>query len=238
MSSASSPSTTTASNKTALMNSPLGKALSIFSALLLLTAIAASVMRLSLNGWGAMVWLVSFTAMVLIRAPHAQRNRANEITGGRTDWVERLLLLAMFATMMALPLLQLATGVLGFANYALPAWATWLGALLQLPYLWLFWRSHTDLGRNWSPGLELRRTHELVTHGVYQRVRHPMYAAIWLAALTQPLLIHNAIAGLLVIPAFAAMWFIRVPHEEAMMRAEFGDSYDLYCERAGRLMPR
>lgn len=52
MSPAPSPSTTAASNKTALMNSPLGKALSIFSALLLLAAIAASVMRLSLNGWG------------------------------------------------------------------------------------------------------------------------------------------------------------------------------------------
>lgn len=27
---------------------------------------------------------------------------------------------------------------------------------LQLPFLWLFWRSHADLDRNWSPGLESR----------------------------------------------------------------------------------
>ncbi len=46
--------------------------------------------------------------------------------------------------------------------------------------LWLFWRSHADLGRNWSQAFELRKGHELITHGVYRVVRHPMYAAIWL----------------------------------------------------------
>ena len=99
-------------------------------------------------------------------------------------------------------------------------------------------RSHADLGRNWSPGLEVRDAHELVTTGIYDRIRHPMYAAIWISALTQPLLIHNWIAGFLVIPAFAAMWFIRVPNEEAMMRARFGEAWDAYCARAGRLLPR
>lgn len=44
--------------------------------------------------------------------------------------------------------------------------------------------------------------------------------------------------GALVIPAFVAMWFIRVPSDEAMMRAEFGTAYDDYCRRAGRLLPR
>jgi protein-S-isoprenylcysteine O-methyltransferase Ste14 len=38
--------------------------------------------------------------------------------------------------------------------------------------VWLFWRSHADLGRNWSPSLELREGHELVTEGVYRYVRH------------------------------------------------------------------
>ncbi len=36
-----------------------------------------------------------------------------------------------------------------------------------------------------------------------------MYAAIRIAALTQPLLVHKWIAAAPVIPAFAAMWFIR-----------------------------
>jgi protein-S-isoprenylcysteine O-methyltransferase Ste14 len=190
------------------------------------------------NGWGALVWLAVFVAMCAIRTPHSLRNRANVVVEARKDATEIALLAAMFVTMMVLPLLHLATGVFAVADYALPDGATWIGALAQIPFLWLFWRSHADLGRNWSPGLEVRDAHELVTNGVYGRIRHPMYAAIWISALAQPLLIHNWIAGFLVIPAFAAMWFLRVPNEEAMMRARFGDAWDAYCARAGRLFPR
>jgi protein-S-isoprenylcysteine O-methyltransferase Ste14 len=108
-----------------------------------------------------------------------------------------------------------------------------LGAVLQVPFLALFWLSHAHLGRNWSPGLEMREEHGLVTHGIYGRIRHPMYAALWISALAQPLLVHNWIAGFLVVPACAALWIIRVPREEAMLRQRFVDAYDDYCRKAG-----
>lgn len=190
------------------------------------------------QGWGAQVWLASFCAMFLIRTPYARSVRSNAITLSRNDPGETALLIGMFGTQMVLPLLHLATGIFEFANYALPAGLTLIGAFAQLPFLWLFWRSHADLGKNWSPGLEVRDGHGLVTQGVYSRIRHPMYAAIWIGALTQPLLLHNWIAGVLVIPAFAAMWIVRTPKEEAMMRETFGPAYDAYCKRAGRLWPK
>jgi protein-S-isoprenylcysteine O-methyltransferase Ste14 len=62
---------------------------------------------------------------------------------------------------------------------------TALGAALQMCRLWLFWRSHHDLGGNWSPSLEIAEQQTLVTRGVYARVRHPMYAAQALLALAQ-----------------------------------------------------
>lgn len=188
--------------------------------------------------WFEWIWLAAFVAMLVIRMPHSIANRANVIVDARKDVSEQLLLLGMFATMMALPLLHLATGVFRFADYKLPDWAAWIGVAVQPPFLWLFWRSHADLGRNWSPGLEVREDHGLVTRGVYKRMRHPMYAAIWLSALTQPLLVQNWIAGAFVIPAFAAMYFIRVPNEEALMRRKFGEAYDEYCSGAGRVWPR
>lgn len=190
------------------------------------------------NGWGATVWLAMFILMCVIRTPYAIRSRANVIVEARKDTKEKVLLFAMFLTMMVLPLVHLATGVFAFAGYGMPGWATWTGAVLQLPFLLLFWRSHADLGLNWSPGLEVRKDHRLVTQGVYAGIRHPMYTAIWLAVLTQPLLIHNWLAGVSAIPAFAAMWFLRVPQEEALMRARFGDAYDAYAARAGRLLPK
>lgn len=182
-------------------------------------------------------WLVGFAGMFAIRAPHAQRNRANVVTANRHDAGEKLLLGGMFLASMVLPLVAIATPFLDFANYALPAWAMWTGVALIPAYLWMFWRSHADLGRNWSPGLEVRQDHGLITRGVYARIRHPMYAAIWLGAIAQPLLIQNWIGGFLVVPAFLAMWLIRVPREEAMMRDQFGAEWDAYVQRSGALFP-
>ena len=205
---------------------------------LCLVLIGFAVWHWQTNGWGALVWLAAFVAMVAIRTPYACGVRNNVIVAAREDATDKLLLVFMFFTEMVLPLVHLATGAFAFADYALPDWATAIGAVVQPVFLWLFWRSHADLGGNWSPGLEVREDHGLVTNGVYAHIRHPMYAAIWLAALSQPLLIHNWVAGGLVIPAFAAMWFIRTPNEEALMRERFRDAYDAYSMRTGRLFPR
>lgn len=212
--------------------------ISLLFVVIVLALVAVGIWRWQVNGWGSLVWLAGFIVTGLIRAPHARRNRENAISDDRKHLGERVLLGGMFATMMVLPLLHLATGVFGFANYALPTWAVVIGAVLQLPFVWLFWRSHADLGHNWSVSLEIHEEQSLVTKGVYARTRHPMYSAIWLAAIAQPLLIHNWIAGFLVIPAFAAMYVIRVPQEEAMMRARFGEAYDRYAARTGRIWPR
>ena len=204
-----------------------------------LVLLAFALWRLGGMTWGERIWLVGFFAASFIRAPYAARNRKNVIKDDRRDLVDRLLLTAMFLTMMFLPLLHLAVpSVFAFADYRLPEGAWIAGALLLLLYLILFWRSHADLGRNWSPTLEVRDEHRLVTEGIYARIRHPMYAAIWLATLAQPLLIQNWIAGALVVAAFAALYVIRVPREEAMLRAEFGEAYDAYCGRANRLWPK
>ena len=176
--------------------------------------------------------------MLAIRIPHHSRNQQNAVEADAHDISERLLLTGMWLASMVLPFLVIATPWLDAFDYRLPDMTTWIGLALLVPYLWLFWRSHADLGRNWSPGLEVRTEHELVTRGVYAQIRNPMYAAIWLGAFAQALLIQNWIGGFAVIPAFAAMWFIRVPREEAMMRRRFGAAWDAYVARSGRLLPR
>lgn len=206
--------------------------------LLSVVLVAAAYMRWREIGWGAVIWLTGYVGMTVIRIPHSMRNRANVVVEAHKDTQEAFLIGGMLFAMMMLPLLHLATGCFALADYRLPAWAMWTGAGLQLPFLWLFWRSHADLGRNWSPGLEVHDRHMLVTEGIYAKVRHPMYAALWLAVLAQPLLIQNWIAGFVVVPTYAAMWFLRVPVEEAMMRKTFGEDYDAYCRRAGRLFPK
>ncbi len=108
----------------------------------------------------------------------------------------------------------------------------------MLAALWLFWRSHADLGLNWSVTLEIRKEHQLITNGVYRSIRHPMYAAIWLFSLAQALLLANWLAGPAALVTFAPMYLLRTPREERMMCEIFGQEYRDYMARTGRLFPR
>ncbi len=187
---------------------------------------------------GEIAWFISAICMTAIRIPHSKQNQNNEIIDDKKDIIETAVLFAMFIAMGLLPYIELATRVFSFADYSLPSWAMMVGLIAQVPMLWLFWRSHADLGKNWSPGLEIREDHGLVTGGVYARMRHPMYAAIWISVLAQPLLIQNWIAGALVVPVFLLMYVTRIPKEEAMMRETFGESYDSYKASTGRVFPK
>ena len=142
------------------------------------------------------------------------------------------------AAQVMLPLVHALTPVLDRADYALPAQAPWLGSLLMASGVWLFWRSHADLGRNWSVTLELERNHHLVTRGVYRRIRHPMYASFFLMALAQAALLPNAVAGWAAVIAVTLLYVVRKPREEAMMLRHFGEAYASYMSRTGGVVPR
>jgi protein-S-isoprenylcysteine O-methyltransferase Ste14 len=104
--------------------------------------------------------------------------------------------------------------------------------------LWLFWRSHADLGESWSVTLELNAQHRLVTRGVYSRVRHPMYASFFVLGIGQALLMANWIAGFAGLVATWLLVVVRLPHEEAMMIEAFGDEYRDYMRHIGSVVPR
>ncbi len=185
-----------------------------------------------------LVFLFGFILFSCIRYVFARRRQDGTNVVSRFDRLERLLLATMFAPTVVLPLLYLLTPILAFADYEPPLVVPFLGAALMVVSLWAFWRSHADLGKNWSVSLELREGHELVTHGVYRRIRHPMYAAIWLWSVSQGMLLPNWLAGWSIVPVFAVMYFLRVPREEALMCQSFGDAYREYILRTGRLLPR
>jgi protein-S-isoprenylcysteine O-methyltransferase Ste14 len=185
-----------------------------------------------------LVFFIGFIAYVGVRAVFERRARGNEKAVSRADWRDRTLIGIMAVGGLLLPALYLFTPWLAFADYRLPAFVPWCGAAVMVIALWLFWRSHADLGQNWSVTLELRKGHDLVKHGVYHWIRHPMYGAIWLFGLGQGLLLENWLAGWSAIVAFAPMYFVRVPREEGMMCEFFGQEYRDYMRQTGRLFPR
>jgi len=190
----------------------------------------------------ASLYFAGVAAQVVIRWPHERASRKVPKSDRRVTPAERALLGALTVTMLLLPLLYVLSPRLKFADYrfapACGALAAAGGAACLLASLWLFWRAHRDLGTNWSPSLEIRAGHTLVTHGVYRRVRHPMYASQLLYCMAQALLLQNWIAGPAGFVAFILMYLVRVPLEERMMLDHFGEAYRAHCHDTGRIAPR
>jgi len=184
------------------------------------------------------IYFVGIVAELIIRVPINQKRQQEKMSEQRVTRQERILLGLLFFSMFLVPIIYAASNWLDFANYRLPAWAGWLGVMLLAGAVFVFWRGHADLGLNWSPSLEIREKHELVTRGIYRIIRHPMYASQWLWAIAQPLLLQNWIAGFIGLLIFVPFYFLRVKAEEQMMLDSFGAEYREYMKRTGGVLPK
>src|SRR5258707_1048488 len=190
-----------------------------------------------MNPWFAKaVILLASIVMVVIRAPHGQRSRTIPVVRSRRGPLEIVLLTIAWIAFF-LPLIWIATPVFAFADYPLHPIPLLAGALCLMLGLWLFHRSHADLGTNWSITLEVREKHQLVTHGVYRWVRHPMYQSLLIYSLGQALVLPNWLAGPSYAVAMVLLFALRVGPEERMMLEEFGKDYEAYRATTKRLIP-
>jgi protein-S-isoprenylcysteine O-methyltransferase Ste14 len=150
---------------------------------------------------------------------------------------EFVLLAASLTGLGIVPCVYVATRIPRFADYPFMPVASYLGIAVDIAALYLFYRTHRDLGHNWSVSLDLRERHTLVTTGIYATVRHPMYSGFWLMAVAQALLLPNWVAGPAGLVGFGILFFGRVRREEEMMIAAFGDEYRAYMRRTARVVP-
>lgn len=187
--------------------------------------------------WAKLIWFIGVAGWFAIRYPHELRSRGTP-KARRADRPRELVLLTIsFAGMFVVPAVYVLTGEPKFASYQFQPVLAWLGTAAFALSLWLFYRTHKDLGRNWSVTLEVRVDHALVTTGVYSRVRHPMYSAFWLWAVAQALLLPNWIAGPAGIVGFGTLFLCRVGREERLMAETFGEQYRQYAARTYRIIP-
>jgi len=171
------------------------------------------------------------------RLKHAPVSRMEAMVDSRQSRQERLLLIFLILGVWALPFLYCITPWLSFANYYLQNWLNWLGIGIFGFGLGLRWKAQHDLGKNYSSTLTVWQDHALITEGIYRFIRHPIYAALWLWGIAQPMLLHNWIAGWTGIAAIIPLYMLRVPREEAMLLEHFGDLYRQYMKRTGRVIP-
>jgi len=184
-----------------------------------------------------LVWCAGVVGWYAIRYPHQRRSRKTLVASRLERVRDTVLLLISFTGLFIVPVIWVAAGVPRFADYPFQPVLASIGTAAFGAALYGFYRTHRDLGRFWSVTLEIRQTHELVTTGVYRHVRHPMYAAFFLWAIAQALLLPNWIAGFAGLAGFGTLFALRLPREERMMEATFGDAWRDYAKRTARVLP-
>lgn len=192
---------------------------------------------MSMNPFTA-IYFVGIVIEIVIRAPYSKKRKAETMSDRRITAQEKALLFLLLLGMFILPVVYAASSWLDFATYARPSWAGWVGAAILAGALLVFWRAHVDLGLNWSPSLEIRQKHELITRGIYGVIRHPMYASQWLWVVAQVLLLPNWLAGWVNLIVFIPFYWLRVRAEEKMMLDTFGDPYRDYMSKVGGVIPK
>lgn len=99
-------------------------------------------------------------------------------------------------------------------------------------------RGHANKGerRDARENFQFENTQVLVTSGVYQYIRHPMYSSLLFLSLGL-LCKRPAIDSLLVALFIAAMLYLTVRKEEQENKLFFGEQYDVYVSRSKLLIP-
>ena len=166
--------------------------------------------------------------------PPAKEETTDEMQGG---WASVVATVLGIGGAISLILFLVAPGSISWASLPIPVWLRWAGVIPVAAGFGLLQRSHVALGANWSD-TRTTRGQALVTHGPYQWIRHPIYAAFLLILGAPRLIAANWFLG----GCFIAMTTVdvhgRIRYEEEKLRSRFGPTYVEHVKRTGVLLPR
>ncbi|HWP95459.1 MAG TPA: isoprenylcysteine carboxylmethyltransferase family protein [Syntrophomonadaceae bacterium] len=144
--------------------------------------------------------------------------------------------MALFLLLFYLILLR------GWGVIAIPI--TWLknclmilGALMVVCGCILNIYGRWSLGKNWANQIKIYGDHTLVRTGMYQVIRHPLYATIILMFLGAGLVYRNSAALLAVIVIFVPFMYYRARQEETLLEQRF-PQYEEYRRETGMFFPK
>ncbi len=185
----------------------------------------------------AVIWFAGMVGWYIIRHPFERRAKKVAVTKSLFGWRESSILAFAVLGAFVIPAVYALIGFPASLDRPFIPWIAWLGVVTLCTALWLFRRSHADLGANWSISLEVRERHALVATGVYRLIRHPMYSSFFLLGFAQMLLLSNWFAGPSGLLGVGVLYAFRVLPEERMMLEYFGNDYLGYMAHTKRLIP-
>jgi len=118
-----------------------------------------------------------------------------------------------------------------------PAAVRWIGAAVAAIALLGTMRCWKLMGRNWRMGVVPGERTDLVTRGIYARVRHPIYALSLLLMASTVVVLPTAPVAALAILHGTLLW-TKARNEERFLLDAHGSAYAEYRERTGGFLPR
>jgi len=188
------------------------------------------------NLWGY-IYLLGWIMIWIIRASYIQKSLQSPAVESKSRLKDQLLVLGLFLGTSVLPLITILTPWLDRFDFQNPPGVGLAATWLLISGLVILRAAHRDLGENYSQDLEIKPDHSLITAGIYQRIRHPMYSSGFLVALSQIGLLQNWFSSLAGILALGIFYVLRVPEEESMLLEKFGTGYQEYIEITPRIIP-
>lgn len=191
----------------------------------------------------ATIWTYWFcVGVMVVRVRRRTRRLSGVVPKQRLEQFMWLIWVPLVCAWMALPYLA-ATGTR--APWGLPAIAREPGflalrgiaALAALACLALTIECWIRMGKNWRMAVTPDQQTELVTSGLYGRVRHPIYALSILLMICSALIVPTLPMALVAVVHIALM-LVKARNEERFLFAAKGEAYARYCRRTGRFIPR
>ena len=152
--------------------------------------------------------------------------------------------LALLRLLLALPVLlvflayMINPGWMVWFTASLPVWVRWLGVGLGIVCVILVWWVFISIGSNISETVLTKKDHRLVKNGPYRWVRHPLYSVFGIEFIAFSLISETWLIGVFAVVAIAFLILIVVPKEEAELVKKFGEEYEEYRRRTGKLLPQ
>jgi protein-S-isoprenylcysteine O-methyltransferase Ste14 len=200
-----------------------------------------AIFGLAAFGWGGVAALLADPArvgLVLVTvalAGAASFSAANLSPGLRWDRADRRALLGFAVVGLALAYVPALTDRLDLWSLGGDG-VRWVGLLVYTAGGLLRIAPLFVLGRRFSGLVAIQPGHDLVTTGLYGRIRHPSYLGMLVAAVGWSL-VFRSLAGLLLSVALLVPLVARIRAEERLLAAAFGPRWHAWAARTDRLMP-
>lgn len=135
--------------------------------------------------------------------------------------------------------LLLGAQLLGLRLYPLPeskGWAILGFSLVCIGFVTCI-LARVNLGTNWANSYEfqIKKNHELVTSGIYQYIRHPIYSGLFCMLVGGELVAQSYLVCIYMLLLGGMYW--QAKREEKLLKDHFGKLYLDYMKRTNMFIP-